>query len=117
MIMVVEDEQPVRELMERALRAYGHSVIVVGSGEEALAEAERHPVIHLLITDMVMRGMRGQELAEILQESRPDLRVLYVSGYTQKQMGLDQMAPDVPFLAKPFALEELVAQAHQLLAR
>jgi CheY-like chemotaxis protein len=116
MIMVVEDEQPIRELMERTLRAYGHSVICVGSGDEALAAAELHPVIHLLITDIVMRGMNGRELANRLHHSRPDLRVLYVSGYTQKQVGLDQ-APDTPFLEKPFALEDLVALVNRLLAR
>lgn len=117
MIMVVEDEQPIRELMERALRAQGHSVIAVGSGDEALAAAELHPVIHLLITDFVMRGMNGRTLAHRLQQSRPDLRVLYVSGYSPRQTGLDQAAPDAPFLEKPFALEELVDQAHRLLAR
>jgi CheY-like chemotaxis protein len=76
MIMVVEDEQPIRDLMERVLRAHGHSVIGVASGDEALAAAEFHPVIHLLITDVVMRGMNGRELAERLQRSRPELRVL-----------------------------------------
>jgi DNA-binding NtrC family response regulator len=117
MILVVEDEQPIRELMERALRAYGHSVIGVGSGDEALAAAEFHPVIHLLITDIVMRGMNGRKLAEQLQRSRPELRVLYVSGFSLKQTGLDQVAPDAPFLEKPFALEDLVEQAHRLLVR
>lgn len=116
MIMVVEDEQPIRELMERALRAHGHSVIALASGDEALAAAELHPVIHLLITDIVMRGMNGRELARRLQQSRSDLRVLYVSGYTQKQIGLDTRR-DVPFLEKPFALEDLVNEANRLLAR
>ncbi|NJD09815.1 MAG: response regulator [Gemmatimonadetes bacterium] len=116
MIMVVEDEQPVRELMERALRAGGHSVIALASGDEALVAAEQHPVIHLLITDIVMRGINGRELAARLQQSRPDLRVLYVSGYTQRQTGLDA-DPAAPFLEKPFALEDLVARANRLLAR
>jgi len=117
MIMVVEDEQPIRELMQRALRAQGHSVIVVASGDEALAAAELHPVIHLLITDVVMRGMNGRELALRLQRSRPDLRVLYVSGYTQQQTGLDQAGPDVTFLEKPFALHDLLAEVNRLLQR
>lgn len=117
MVMVVEDEQPIRELMERALRAHGHSVIAVGSGDEALAAAGLHPVIHLLITDIVMRGMNGRELADRLRHSRPELRVLYVSGYTQKQTGLNLAGPDVAFLEKPFALEELAAEANRLLQR
>jgi DNA-binding response OmpR family regulator len=116
MILVVEDEQAIRDLMERALRAQGHSVICVASGAEALAAAELHPVIHLLITDIVMRGLNGRDLAVRLQRSRPDLRVLYVSGYTQEQTGLDAL-PDAPFLEKPFALDELVARVHTLLAR
>jgi DNA-binding response OmpR family regulator len=116
-ILVVEDEAPIRQIMVRALSARGHDVIAVSSGDEALAEVARHPEVALLITDMVMRGMNGLQLALRLRETHPALPVLYVSGFSPQQTGLAQAEPDAPFLQKPFALDELIARVDALLAR
>ena len=82
-ILLVEDEGMVRELAEGVLQDLGYTVLAAGTGEEALrvAQAHRGP-IHLLVTDMVMPGMGGHQLAEHLMSARPETKVLYVSGYT-----------------------------------
>jgi two-component system cell cycle sensor histidine kinase/response regulator CckA len=115
-ILVVEDERPIRQIMERALARHGYRVIAAASADEALYEARRCPEIHLLITDIVMRGMNGHELATVMRRSRPELQVLYVSGFSQKQTGLADTAPDTAYLQKPFGLDELVQRVGRLLA-
>jgi signal transduction histidine kinase len=112
-ILVAEDEEPVRVLLDSALRHAGHEVVSVGSGEEALAELETSRDFSLLLTDVVMPGMSGLDLAARARLGRPALRVICMSGYTPPEM---DRATDrgVRFLAKPFtldALERLIREA------
>src|SRR6185295_4309036 len=82
-ILLVEDEEMLRGLIEESLATSGYDVLVARNGADALGVADRHPgTIDLLLTDAVMPGMGGRELARQLTEVRGGLRVLYMSGYT-----------------------------------
>jgi CheY-like chemotaxis protein len=86
-ILIVEDETEVRAVEAEMLRDYGYTVLEARNGEEALAIARRHPAaIHLLVTDRVMPQIGGRELVRRLTRERPDMRVLYVSGYTDESI-------------------------------
>ncbi len=94
--MVVEDDQRVRELASAMLRRQGYSVIEAADGAEALSIAVRHQgPIEMLVTDVVMPRLNGCQLAEQLQASRPQLKVLYISGYADSAL---LPAGIVPFL-------------------
>jgi CheY-like chemotaxis protein len=115
---VVEDQEAVRAFSGEALRQRGYHVLEASDGNEAIAVAGRHPGrLHLLLTDVVMPGMNGKELAERLQELRPDLKVLFISGYTADVIAhrgvLDR---GVAFLHKPFSPEELAQKVRDALA-
>jgi PAS domain S-box-containing protein len=110
-ILLVEDEDGVRRVVETMLKRHGYQVLSSASYKDALAAAERHRgVIHLLITDMVMPGMSGRKMAECLVAGRPDMKVLYVSGY-----GDAKAQTDTHFLQKPFSTEELATKIRELL--
>jgi two-component system, cell cycle sensor histidine kinase and response regulator CckA len=110
-ILLVEDEDPVRRVVETMLKRHGYQVLASGSSKEALATAEQHGgIIHLLITDMVMPGMSGRKMAECLVARRPEMKVLYVSGY-----GDAKADDEAHFLQKPFSTEELANKIRELL--
>ena len=116
-VLLVEDQEEVRTLARRVLEARGYTVLTAGSGEEALTIAARHPRrIHLLLTDVVMPGMNGRELALRMAEARDDLKVLFVSGYTGEAIhhhGL--LEPGVEFLQKPFTPLVLARKVREVL--
>ena len=116
-ILLVEDEDVVRELAHRILRDCGYRVLEARKGEEALMLAELHEgPIHLLLTDVVMPEMSGRQLAENLTPMRPDIKILYMSGYTDDTiLRYGIQAGDVDFLQKPFAPKALVAKVRQVL--
>ena len=96
-ILVVEDEPPLREVVRRILTEAGHEVLVASGGEEALEVVRDHPErIDLLLSDMVMPGMLGHQLAERLQELRPDIGVLYMSGFSESVVGTVAAQPSRP---------------------
>jgi CheY-like chemotaxis protein len=103
-VLVVEDEQNIREPITEILGSRGYTVLAAGDAAEALALSESYPApIHLLITDMIMPGMSGSQLAGFLGNARPDLRVLYMSGYPEKTIAQDGfLQPGQSFLQKPF---------------
>jgi PAS domain S-box-containing protein len=104
-ILVVEDEPALRLLVRNVLRRYGYRVLDAGHGKEALKIWKEHSAgIHLLLTDMMMpEGMSGVELAEILREENPRLKVIYSSGYSVELLEPDrEMTEGVNFVAKPF---------------
>jgi CheY-like chemotaxis protein len=113
----VEDEDGVREVIEETLRARGYRVLAASRGSEALQIAEFiEDDIHLLVTDVVMPHMSGREVALRLTARRPDLRVLYLSGYTDDAIlhhGI--LDPGTYFLQKPFAAVELARKVREVL--
>ncbi len=117
-ILVVEDERAVRLIVRETLVRSGYHVLVAEDGMQALAVARAHRgPIDLLLTDVVMPGMSGRELAEALAQERPDTRVLFTSGYTEDEVLHRGVSADtVAFLAKPFTPESLVARVTTVLA-
>jgi CheY-like chemotaxis protein len=118
-ILVVEDEAGVRELACQFLRVKGYNVLEAEGGLEALAVSRSHPgVIHLLLSDMVMPRMSGEELATQLQAVRPAMRVAFMSGYSEFSRGdLGKGFPEAPVLQKPFSPATLVEIVREGLER
>jgi len=116
-VLVVEDENALREVTERILTRNGYRVITAANGPEALTLAAHHEgEIHLLITDVVMPKMLGKEVAERIREIRPDIEVLYMSGYAQPVLASQgRLEPGVALVDKPFSEAELLAKAGQVL--
>jgi two-component system, cell cycle sensor histidine kinase and response regulator CckA len=117
-ILVVEDEQLVRSLARTILERQGYQVVACASGAEALiALADRVDApVDLLLTDLVMPGMSGRELAEQVVTERPSVRVLFTSGYSEDD-GLYQRVADhaAHFLAKPYSVHELASRVREVL--
>jgi two-component system, cell cycle sensor histidine kinase and response regulator CckA len=116
-VLVVEDDAPVRQVMARSLEEAGYRVHQAGSAKEALILAQRGQRVHLVLTDVVMPGMHGRELAERLEACLPGVPVLFTSGYTDAEIerrGL--LRPGMPFVQKPLAPGELVRAVRRMLA-
>jgi len=116
-ILLVEDEEAVRELARDILEANGYAVLEARHGDEALAICERHSEpIHLMLTDVVMPGMNGRELAERLARLRPETKVLYMSGYTDNAIVLHGVLNGrAVFLQKPFSPDALARKVREVL--
>ena len=118
-ILLVEDEKAVRELTLKMLQQLGYSVLTAESADEALKISEAHPKeIALLVTDVVMPGKSGRQLADALVLVRPSIRVLFLSGYTENTVvhhGV--LESGVEFLPKPFSREVLGKKLREILAR
>jgi DNA-binding NtrC family response regulator len=116
-VLVVEDEQAVRELVVRILSAHGYQVLEAQDGSDALQVGEQHSgSIDLLLTDMVMPHMNGKELAEQMCDRRPGMRVLFISGYTDNVIAQQGMLdPGVTLLPKPFTMEDLLHKVRSAL--
>ncbi len=114
-ILVVEDEAGIRALVRKILKREGYEVLEAGSAEDALAcAAAQSSPIQLLLTDVMLPGMNGRELAERMREATPDVKVLYVSGYTDDDDVLAaKFPPGAHFLQKPFTLSALVTKVRQ----
>jgi PAS domain S-box-containing protein len=116
-VLVVEDMEPVRNLAARILRRYGYRILEAAQGDEALRITESYSEpIHLLLTDVIMPGMTGPELAQRLKTMRPALQVLYMSGCAADVIthrGL--LEPGQLHIAKPFAPEELALKVREAL--
>ena len=115
-VLVVEDEEAVRELAARVLGAAGYDVLTAGSGEEALALSEsRRGPLDLVLSDVVLPGVSGRELVEHLSPARPGLCVIYMSGYTDDVVVRHAALEGVAFLGKPFRAEELLRRVRETL--
>ena len=116
-ILLVEDEDVIRELVREILEAYGYSVLEATQGEEAIAICRGHDgPIDLLLTDTVMPRMGGRELAERIRNERPQTRILFMSGYTQVSFdGQGGLPAGVAFIQKPFSPSALAARARDVL--
>jgi two-component system cell cycle sensor histidine kinase/response regulator CckA len=116
-ILLAEDEQDVREVAREFLESGGYTVIEAKDGADALKTVEKHEgAIDLLVTDMVMPGMTGQELSARLLRNRPDVRVLYMSGYSERA-AVESAHGDssMRLLAKPFSRWALLRAVHDIL--
>jgi PAS domain S-box-containing protein len=116
-ILVVEDQKAVRSFAKTALRQHGYQVIEASDGDEALSVAKQHSgQIQLLVTDVVMPGLNGRELSIRLKELCPNLKVLFISGYTADVIAnRGVLDPGVAFLHKPFGPEELAQKVREVL--
>jgi PAS domain S-box-containing protein len=116
-ILLMEDEEAVRALAREILLMYGYTVLEAVTPEEAFLVCKQHEgKIHLLLSDVIMPHMNGPELAECLRATRPDMTVLFMSGYTGDTI-FSQGAIDVgtPFLQKPFTVDSLARKVRQVL--
>jgi len=115
-ILLVEDDESVRALAGSVLRKNGYALIVANNGVEGLEAADRHSgAIDLAITDVIMPNLRGQDFARLLSERRPNTKVLFMSGYTDASIHHRELAPDIPFLQKPFTGERLLLKVREVL--
>ena len=116
-IMLVEDEDAVRTFSTRALTNKGYQVLGAESGEAALKLLETQDVktIDLLITDVMMPGMDGPTMAQKIRELSPDLKIIFISGYTEDKLK-DSMGKGIFFLPKPFTLKQLAEKVKDALA-
>jgi CheY-like chemotaxis protein len=116
-ILLVEDEAALRRLGREILESYGYTVLVAGDGVAGLELALSHPEpIDLLMTDILMPKMGGIELAARLSVLRPELKVLYTSGYNDSG-GSPEIVAGARYLAKPYAMEDLARALRDLLDR
>jgi DNA-binding response OmpR family regulator len=116
-VLLVEDEPEILGLVNEILSGQGYTVLQAGTGNTALRLAERHSgPIHLLFTDVVMPGMSGRVLAERLTSLRPDVRVIYTSGYTDDAILRHGLRTEgLNFLQKPFRPEALLHKVREVL--
>ena len=118
-LLLVEDDPAVRSLLQLALESRGFTVVAVANAEEGIRLAQAPGPRHdLLVTDIVLPGLSGRELAERLWQVRPSLRVLFLSGYTDDAQLAEQAAhPRTAFLQKPFGAQELASVVREVLDR
>ena len=116
-VLVVEDEDAVRTVAREALRVRGYRVLDAPDGETALRLALDHGgAIDLLVTDVIMPGLSGRDLADRLRSVRPDLRVLFMSGYSDDALGeRGALGPGMHYLQKPFASDALARRVREVL--
>ena len=114
-VLLVEDEPMVRTVAERALTRHGYSVVTANNGFEALEILNRGDDFALLISDVVMPEMDGPTMVKEARQSRPDLPVLFMSGYAEEQLRKSIDLDKVAFLPKPFSVQELAEAARKAL--
>jgi CheY-like chemotaxis protein len=116
-ILVVEDQEGIRELARAVLKGFGYKVLVAANGWEALVNSERHTgPIHLMLTDIMMPGMTGKELVERFKPLRPEMAVVFMSGYAEQPItqpgAVDAKAS---FISKPFLPDALAMKVREVL--
>jgi PAS domain S-box-containing protein len=118
-ILLVEDDEPVRELARRVLRRFGYQVLVAANADEAMVVFERHAAqIQLLLTDIIMPQTSGLELASRLKALKPELHVVYMSGFTEDAFAnRGPYDPKITLIHKPFTQDLLAAKVRQVLDR
>ena len=116
-ILVVEDDRDVREVALAVLEGAGYRVLEAASGDDAYQLLLAHPdlEIDLLFTDVVMPGMNGRALADRIRAKRPEIRVLYTTGYKRGAVAHNMLDRGAAFLPKPFTVEQLAAKVRSTL--
>jgi two-component system cell cycle sensor histidine kinase/response regulator CckA len=117
-ILIVEDDAALLQVTRRSLEEAGYAVLAAGSPAEAIHVSESHPgPIHLMVTDVIMPGINGPQLAVHLSPPRPEMKVLYVSGYTDDTIvPYGVLEPGLAFLQKPFSLQALTRRVSEMFA-
>ena len=118
-ILVVEDDHEVRDLITTILQRTGYTILAAGDVDEAMEMSRQHTEnIHLLLTDVMLPKMGGRELADALVSQRPDLDVLYMSGYTDSAISHQGVLdPAVAFLQKPISSNQLLKKVRETLSK
>jgi CheY-like chemotaxis protein len=117
-LLVVDDEQAIRVLIRRMLERNGYTVLVAATADEALELFETNPSISAVLTDAIMPVSNGTELMTRLMKQRPDVRVIFMSGYTAEYIvELGCVNPAMAFLSKPFTGETLSRTIREVLDR
>jgi two-component system cell cycle sensor histidine kinase/response regulator CckA len=115
-ILLVEDEAGIRELVRKVLQRQGYTVLATGNATEALEACDQHSgEIHLLVSDIVMPGGNGPDLAQRVIARRPGLRVLYISGYPNLAIEIGSMSDSTQFLPKPFTPAAIARKVRECL--
>ena len=116
-ILLVEDEEAVRELLRKVLTRQGYTVLEARHGRDALMALERHRgTVHLVVTDIVMPEMGGRELADRLRAERSDLKILFISGYTNDEIVRRGVSDsDMDFIQKPFSSDDFLRRVREML--
>lgn len=117
-VLVVDDNDALRELVRKSLQSYGYTVLAAGNAREAVAVCERHQgAVHLLLSDVVMPGPSGRELADRLSTQYPGIKVLYMSGHTDDAiLRHGVVSGGTAFLQKPFTPDTLARKVRSQLA-
>jgi signal transduction histidine kinase len=116
-ILIAEDQPEVRAVTRDVLKRHGYRVVVADGGPQALEVVNDAPAIHLLLTDVVMPGMTGPELAVEMRRIRPGIKVLYASGYTGERLGHAEQEISRSFIPKPFTPAALLDKVREVLDR
>jgi len=107
-VLIVDDEEPIRKFVERVLREAGHETVTAADGTEAIDRAEKSATFDVLVTDLMMPGITGDELARRLRQGDPKLKVLYLTGYSDRLfMEKTTLWQDEAFLEKPCSVKGL----------
>ena len=107
-VLIVDDEPPIVRFVDRTLRAAGYDTVTASDGESALAVAATHGPFDLLLTDVMMPGMTGEQLAAALRRQDPDLPVLYLTGYSDRLFkARERLWANEMFLDKPASMQAL----------
>jgi DNA-binding NtrC family response regulator len=116
-ILLVEDDANLRNLARQVLQNLGYTVLEAADGEKALKRATDHSSnIDLLLTDVVMPGMSGKRLADELVKVQPNLKILFMSGYTENAIARHSvLTPGIQFIQKPFSLTALTTKIREVL--
>jgi DNA-binding NtrC family response regulator len=116
-VLVVDDELPLVMSLHRMLSGRGYDVLRAGSGEEAIRGITRSPIpVQVVLSDLKMPGLSGRELFDAIASASPDSRILVMSGYAPDDLRELIEERQMPFLAKPFALDHLVEAIDRVLA-
>ena len=114
--MVVEDEPVVRSLVVEVLNDLGYETLETGEASEALLITESPQRIDLMVSDVGLPGMNGRQLAEIVRQQRPGLKVLFATGYAESFAANDILGPDMAVMTKPFAIDAFALKVGEMLS-
>jgi CheY-like chemotaxis protein len=117
-VLLVEDDSAVRLIISDLLRDLGYACIEAGDGQAALPMLTSNTPLDLLITDVGLPGLNGRQVAEIARQHRPDLKVLFVTGYAEHATGhAPFLAPGMEMVTKPFALDALALKIRDMIRK